>query len=116
LNTHTTLPFATSITNELIAPAMKLAEQIFEPGREYKKAGVMLSGIVPDTSIQSNLFKPPSENNKRFLMEALDNINFSMRDDVVKFASSGLGRDWKMRKEFRSPRYTSRWNELREVC
>ena len=37
-----------------------------------------------------------------------------MRDDMVKFASSGLSRDWKMRKEFRSPRYTSRWNELRE--
>ena len=115
MSTHTILPAATSITNELIAPAMRLAEQIFKPGREYKKAGVMLSGIVPDTSIQSNLFKPPTENNKRFLMDTLDNINFSMRDDVVKFASSGISRDWKMRKEFRSPRYTSRWNELREV-
>jgi len=115
MSTHTILPAATSITNELIVPAMRLAEQIFKPGREYKKAGVMLSGIVPDTSIQSNLFKPPTENNKRFLMDTLDNLNFSMRDDVVKFASSGLSRDWKMRKEFRSPRYTSRWNELREV-
>ena len=115
ISTHTILPSATSITNELIAPAMRMAEQIFMPGREYKKAGVMLSGIVPDTSIQSNLFKPLTENSKRFLMEALDNINFSMRDDVVKFASSGLSRDWKMRKEFRSPRYTSRWNELKEV-
>jgi DNA polymerase V len=115
MSTHTILPVATSITNELIGPAMRLAEQIFKPGREYKKAGVMFSGIVPDASIQSNLFKPPSENNKRFLMDALDNLNFSMRDDVVKFASSGLSRDWKMRKEFRSPRYTSRWNELREV-
>ncbi len=115
ISTHTILPSATSITNELIAPAMRMAEQIFRPGREYKKAGVMLSGIVPDTSIQSNLFKPLTENSKRFLMDALDNINFSMRDDVVKFASSGLSRDWKMRKEFRSPRYTSRWNELREV-
>ena len=115
MSTHTVLPSATSITNELIAPAMRMAEQIFKPGCEYKKAGVMLSGIVPDTSIQSNLFKPLTENSKRFLMEALDNINFSMRDDVVKFASSGLSRDWKMRKEFRSPRYTSRWNELREV-
>jgi DNA polymerase V len=115
MSTHTILPAATSITNELIAPAMRLAEQIFKPGREYKKAGVMLSGIVPDTSIQSNLFKPPTENNKRFLMDTLDNLNFSMRDDVVKFASSGISRDWKMRKEFRSPRYTSRWNELREV-
>ncbi|MGH2648661.1 MAG: Y-family DNA polymerase, partial [Ginsengibacter sp.] len=50
LSTHTILPAATSITNELIAPAMRLAEQIFKPGREYKKAGVMLSGIVPDGS------------------------------------------------------------------
>lgn len=114
-STHTILPAATSITNELITPAMRLAEEIFKPGSEYKKAGVILSGIVPDTSIQSNLFIPPAKNNKRFLMDALDNLNFSMRDNVVKFASSGLHRDWKMRKEFRSPRYTSRWNELREV-
>jgi DNA polymerase V len=115
LSTRTILPAATSITNELIAPAMLLVEQIFKPGREYKKAGVLLSGIVPDSSIQSNLFVPPSENNKRFLMNTLDNINFSMRDDVVKFASSGLSRDWKMRREFRSPGYTSRWEELRKV-
>ena len=115
LSAHTILPAATSVTSELIVPAMHLTGQIFKEGREYKKAGVMLSGIVPDTSIQSNLFVPPSENNKRFLMDVLDNLNFSMRDDVVKFASSGLSRDWKMRREFRSPRYTSRWNELREV-
>lgn len=115
LTAHTTLPAATSVTNELIAAAMQLTAQIFKQGREYKKAGVMLSGIVPDASIQGNLFVPPSENNKRFLMDVLDNLNFSMRDDVIKFASSGLTRNWKMRQEFHSPRYTSRWNELREV-
>ncbi|HEY5465316.1 MAG TPA: Y-family DNA polymerase [Hanamia sp.] len=115
INAHAILPVATSITNELIVPALRLAEQIFQPGRQYKKAGVMLSGIVPDTSIQSNLFVSPAENNKRFLMNTLDNINFSMRDDVIKFASSGVNTNWKMRKEFHSPRYTSRWGELREV-
>lgn len=115
LHTTTILPLATAITNELIAPAMQMAEKIYQYGRIYKKAGVMLSGIVPDSSIQGNLFVRPSENNKRFLMNTLDNINFSMRDDVVKFASSGINTDWKMRKEFRSPRYTSRWKELRKV-
>jgi DNA polymerase V len=115
ITAHTTLPAATSVTNELIAPAMRLTEEIFKPGRQYKKAGVMLSRIVPDESIQSNLFVPPSENSRRFLMDTLDNLNFSMRDDVIKFASSGLDRDWKMRCEFHSPRYTSRWNELRAV-
>ncbi len=45
----------------------------------------------------------------------MDNINFSMRDDVLKFATSGLTRDWKMRQELRSKRYTTRWEELYEV-
>jgi DNA polymerase V len=45
-------------------------------------------------------------------MEAVDNINFSMRDDILKFAASGTTRNWKMRQEMRSPRYTTRWEEL----
>jgi DNA polymerase V len=45
-------------------------------------------------------------------MEAVDNINFSMRGDILKFAASGTTRNWKMRQEMRSPRYTTRWEEL----
>jgi DNA polymerase V len=115
LTSYTTLPIATSSTNELIKPAVKLAEKLFTKGRQYKKAGVMLSGLVPDNTIQANLFKEEKDNNKRLLMSMLDNVNFSMRNDIVKFAASGTKRDWKMRMEMRSPRYTSRWNELFEV-
>ena len=75
----------------------------------------MLSGIVPDATIQGNLFMGENKNNNRFLMSMLDNVNFAMRDDMVKFAASGTTRDWKMRQELRSPRYTTRWNELFEV-
>ena len=75
----------------------------------------MLSGIVPDTSIQGNLFVPPTENKNRLLMSMIDNVNFAMRDDVLKFASSGTTRDWKMRQELRSPRYTTRWDEMYEI-
>jgi DNA polymerase V len=32
-------------------------------------------------------------------MDMIDNVNFSMRDDVLKFAASGTDRDWKMRQE-----------------
>jgi DNA polymerase V len=45
----------------------------------------------------------------------VDNLNFSMRDDVVKYLASGLTRNWKMRQELRSKRYTTRWEELYEV-
>jgi DNA polymerase V len=112
ISSYTTLPVATSVTNELIKPAVNLVDDLYEQGRIYKKAGVMLSGIVPDESIQANLFAEEPENNKRMLMSMLDNVNFAMRDDILKFARSGTTRDWKMRQELRSPRYTSRWEEM----
>jgi DNA polymerase V len=105
----------TCLTQELIKVATHLAEQIFIPNRLYKKAGVILSHLTPDNSLQGNLFAPAAQQKYRMLMSAMDNINFSMRDDVLKFAASGTTRDWKMRQEKRSPRYTSRWNELCEV-
>ena len=115
LTQHMTLPTATSFTHELIKPAVALVDKLYEKGKLYKKAGVMLSGIVPDESIQGNLFLSGSKNCERKLMDMIDNINFSQRDDVVKFAASGTTRDWKMRQELRSPRYTTRWDELFEV-
>jgi DNA polymerase V len=115
ISAHTILPSPTVLTHELIKPAMKMAERIFQPGKSYKKAGVILSGLVPDSSIQANLFEQPSKNVGRLLMEMMDNINFSMRNDVVRFASTGIKRNWKMRQEFHSPRYTTRWEEIYEV-
>ena len=113
--TSTVLPAPTSITHELIKPALELVDKLYKRGNEYKKAGVMLSGLVPDRSMQGNLFLPETKNCERKLMEMIDNINFSQRDDILKFASSGTTRDWKMRQELRSGRYTTRWEELFEV-
>ena len=115
ISTYITLPYATSATNELIKPALKLVDKLFEKGKRYKKAGVILSGLVPDKCIQTNLFVEEKKTTKNILMNMLDNINFAMRDDIIKFAASGTTRNWKMRQELRSPRYTTRWEELFEV-
>jgi DNA polymerase V len=114
ISAYTTLPEPTSLTPELIKPAVRMAARLFEPGRRYKKAGVILGDIVPDSAIQANLFES-YKSIGRLLMEQVDNINFSMRGDVVKFASSGTKRNWKMQQAFHSPRYTTRWNELCEI-
>jgi DNA polymerase V len=115
VHAHTTLSLATSCTNDLIKPAVNLVDEIFSKGSSYKKAGVMLSGLVPDNAIQTNMFEENPVNHNRKLMNMIDNINFSMRDDILKFAASGTTRDWKMRQEMRSNRYTTRWEELPEV-
>lgn len=112
---HIILPKATANTNDFIQFALPLVEGLYTPGLKYLKAGIILSGIVPDNSIQGNLFLEDGPNNQQLLMHTIDNINFSQRDDVIKYAASGLKRNWKMRQELRSKRFTSRWNELYEV-
>jgi DNA polymerase V len=115
VSSYVTLPHPTALTQELIKQALVLVDQLYEKDKTYKKAGVMLSGLVPDDSIQGNLFSPPSDNQHRFLMHTVDNINFSMRDDAVKFGAAGMNKDWKMRQELRSGRHSTRWGELRGV-
>lgn len=114
-HTHTTLEKASSVTEELIKHAVPLTEELFKPGVKYIKAGIMLGGIVPDDSIQGNLFDTGMNPAKRQLMQAMDNINFGMHSDAVKYVATGLTRDWKMRCELRSKRHTTRWNELFEI-
>jgi DNA polymerase V len=112
---YTRFPKATSDTAQLIQHALPLAEKLFEPGIKYLKAGVILGGLVPDNSIQADLFTGDQQHQQRFLMNAIDNINFSQRNDIIKYAASGLQRNWKMRQELRSKRYTTRWDELYEI-
>ena len=115
IKTELLLPLATSNTNELIKPALALLEKLVQPNIVYEKAGVIFSKLVPDHSLQSNFFATPSSSEKKVLMTQVDNINFSMRNEKVKFASSGIARPWKMKQEHLSGKYTSRWTELKEV-
>jgi DNA polymerase V len=62
--------------------------------------------------VQGDLFVVQNKKKEKLLMEMMDNMNFSMRNDVLKFASSGLKRNWKMQQNFNSPRYTTRWHEI----
>ncbi len=109
------LPKATSYTTELMDHALPLVDQLFRAGQKYLKAGVIMGELVPDEAVQSDIFSGPIHENQRSLMEAIDNINFSMRGDVVKYVASGLKRNWKMRQDMRSGKYTTRWEELYEI-
>lgn len=115
ISSYTVLPVATALTRDLIKPALQLTERLFEDGLLYKKAGVTLSGLVPDAAVQGDLFNPQEKQKERLLMSMMDNVNFAMRDDVLKFASSGTTKNWKMQQNYHSPRYTSRWQDICDV-
>jgi DNA polymerase V len=107
------LPLATSYSPHLIRQSLKLVEHIFRPGYRYAKAGVILAGIMPEDETQLNLFVPrPPAKRLRNIMQAVDSINQEWGRNTVLFAAAGLSKEWKMRQARRSPRYTTRWDEL----
>jgi DNA polymerase V len=111
---YTKLSVATGDTLLIIQAAVRLAEQLYRRGFVYKKAGVVLSGIVPADACQGDLFaEAPTDHRK--LMDMIDNINFSQRDELLVFGACGTKRHWQMKQQRRSKRYTTRWEELLRV-
>ena len=45
-------------------------------------------------------------------MAAMDRINRHYGRETVMLAGAGLHKRWTMRQAHRSPRYTTRWDEL----
>lgn len=109
---YTLLDNPSNLTPDIIKAAISVGKELFEKGEVYKKAGVILSDFVPDNALQTNLFVPSSDQKKKKLMNVIDNMNAAYRNEIVKFGSCGTKKNWKMRSERRSSRYTTRWEEL----
>jgi DNA polymerase V len=109
------LPVATQDTAELIRYALRGVEQIFREGYRYQKAGVILTALVPTHQIQSHLFDRHDRERSQKLMAAIDAINREWGSGTIRYAAVGLRPGWLMRCARRSPRYTTRWEELAVV-
>jgi DNA polymerase V len=105
-----TLPEPTSSTPVLIKYALRCLKEIYRPGFEYKKAGVMLTEIVPETHRQQNLFVQEPADIK--LMKALDCINRKWGRNSVQYACSGFKKPWTFKRVQLSQAYTTRWDQL----
>jgi DNA polymerase V len=110
-----TLPVATADSGKLIAAAWHGLAAIFLPCYRYKKAGIVLLDLLPAGDAQPSLFDALDDAPTRSLMRALDGLNRRYGRDTVYFAATGIRRQWKLRSEFLSPRYTTCWDELLTV-
>lgn len=106
---------ATDDTRRLIAAAVEALRVIYRPGFRYHKAGVMLGEIGSGTFHQPSLFPPPDEKDHErahSLMAAVDGINATFGRGAVRFLGEGTLQPWKLRAQFRSPRYTTRLSDI----
>ncbi len=107
-----TLPVPTNVSFELAKAAIMGLKIIYRKGYNFKKAGVIVTGIVPEQSVQLNIFENPKFAKNKSVMQSIDKINRTMGRDKVRLSVMGFDRKWKLRQEKKSPCYTTRWSEL----
>ena len=92
------LPAPTSDTAALVAATRRVLDRVYAPGVRYRKAGVMLFGLVPEDAATGHLFVPDDPARRR-LMAALDALNRRYGPDTVRVAAAGTARPWAMRRD-----------------
>ena len=109
------LPSPSNDTRLLVKTALWIVKRLYKPGYVYQKAGVLLNDLVPDEGRQRDLFFDASEANyarSAKLMAVMDAINQRYGRQTLKLGSEGFKAPWKMKQNFKSPGYTTNWNEL----
>jgi DNA polymerase V len=106
-----TLPYGSNSSITISKYAVEGLKKIYKKGIEYKKAGVIVLGLIPNNKQQLNIFV--KENPKhQILMKTLDFITKKEGTGKIKLASQDLKRIWKMKQTKLSSRYTTELNEI----
>jgi DNA polymerase V len=107
------LPYPTHDTLTIVRAALGATERLYRPGYGYHKAGVMMMDLCPDGFAQGCLFVDETKRERvGRLMVAVDSLNWRFGAGTVHWAAEGVQQEWRMRSEWRSPRFTTRWDEL----
>ena len=105
------LSYPTDSSLTIAKAAIEAVKTIFKKGVSYKKAGVIVAGLVPNDNYQLNLFTQENPKHKP-LMAAIDKLNGKFKADKIKLGNQDLKRTWKMKQERLSPKFTTNINQI----
>ena len=121
---ETRLVTPTSSTIPIVQAAHDVLDRIFIQGYQYKKAGVIVMGITPDSPIQQDLFDLNAEQiqKMRRLDEVIDRINRMHGSETIVIGAqqytqkNGKGKAEvfanAIKHDFRSKNPTTRWSDI----
>jgi len=103
-------------TRALVQAATAGMRHLYAPGYLLAKAGVMLLDLQADDVHQGELaLEDEPQRDRSQLLTAMDTLNKRYGKGTVHVGSAGPARSpkaWGMRQERRTPRYTTRWDEM----
>lgn len=107
------MPYETNSSLVITKAVMTGLKRIYKEGYHYKKAGIIVMGLTPDTQKQLTFFYNEDPRHKA-LMQTIDKLNRNCFDQV-KLGAQDLKKVWKMQQNHLSRRYSTRLNEVIEV-
>ncbi len=106
-----TLPFASNSSITISNLAVKMLKEVFEEGEIYKKAGVIVTEIIPENQKQFQLFE--EENPKHLkLMKVMDDYYKKTGERKIRLGNQDLKKTWKMKQNHLSPKYTTDFTQI----
>ena len=109
------LVHATDDLRYLTRVAKFCLKKIYKKGIHYQKVGVLLSHLIDKNFQQMDLFNQPSDNalaNAEHVMSVFDAINQKFGRHTLYLAAEGCSRPWSMKRQMKSPNYTTQWSDL----
>lgn len=104
-------PVGTDSTLEINESVLKALRAMYKQGYGYKKAGAILSGIIPKASVMPDMFDTVDRQKHDHLMSVVDTINAKNGHSGVYFASQSL-EGIRMNRQHLSQRFTTEWEEI----
>jgi len=88
--------------------------EIYRAGYFYKKVGVTFVDLSPTTQHQLTLFQEQFQlpKKQKELVDAVHRIKKRFGINAIQYASEGIRKPWKNKKELRSPLYTTLWEDI----
>ena len=100
----------------IVQNAKKMLRDIYRSGYAYKKAGVILLDLVPSASPPGLCFlKSTGRPRREDFVNAVEEAASRYGGGGAFWGGQGIGKQWRMRREMRTPRYTTHWEDLLEV-
>ena len=105
-----------SFTPDLQHEAERLLVRIYRPGYRFRKVGVMLLELAPNSPVQRSLFRTETRfAEKARLQSAIDHLNRVFGRDAIRTARQGFSDKHRLRAEMKSRCFTTRWDEVLRV-
>jgi DNA polymerase V len=109
-----TLPFASNSALIISNAAIALLKKMHEQGEVYSKAGVIVTGLIPENEKQLHLFE--EENPKHLkLMQVIDKFHAKIGERKIRLGNQNLQQTWIMNQNYLSKKRTTDFREILEI-